>query len=250
MEWSAPVIVLETRPFGEADLLATVFGAEQGIWRGLARGGAGRRGAALWQRGNLLSARWTARLADQLGSLGGEIIHPAAALAMADSFQLAILNAAAAVAEGALPEREPEPAVFAGLLDLITRLPQGAALLPDLVRWEAGLLAALGYGLDLSRCAVRGTAGDLAYVSPRTGRAVSRAAAAPWEHRLLSLPPFLLGESSPDPADWRDGLALTGHFLARAVFGLRHKPLPPARLLLYDRVAAMAADAESQCPIE
>lgn len=247
MEWSAPVIVLETRPFGEGDLLATVFGAEQGVWRGLARGGAGRRGAALWQRGNLLSVRWTARLSDQLGGLSGEMVHPAAALAMQDGFQLAILNAAAAVTEGALPERESAPRAFIGLLDLIGRLPEGASLLADLVRWENGLLAALGYGLDLSRCALRGTAADLAFVSPRSGRAVSRLAAGPWEGRLLPLPAFLLGEAASGPADWRDGLRLTGHFLARAVFGLRHKPLPPARLLLYDRVVAMAAAAESQC---
>jgi DNA repair protein RecO (recombination protein O) len=248
MEWSAPVIVLETRPFGEGDLVASVFGAEQGVWRGLVRGGAGRRGAALWQRGNLLEVRWVARLADQLGMLTGEMVHPAGALAMEDALQLAILNAAAAVAEGALPERGPEPQVFTGLLDLVGRLPEGAAQLAQLVRWENVLLAVLGYGLDLSRCAVNGADEDLAFVSPRSGKAVSRAAAAPWQGRLLPLPGFLLGANASGPADWRDGLALTGHFLARAVFGLRHKPLPRARLLLYDRVAAMAAEAESQCP--
>ena len=253
MEWSAPVIVLQTRPFGEADVVATVFGAEQGVWRGLARGGGGRRGAALWQRGNLLSVRWAARLADQLGGLTGEMIHPAGALAMEDGLQLAILNAATAVAEGALPEREPEPKVFAGLLDLIGHLSEGAAQFAALARWETAVLAALGYGLDLSRCAVSGTGEDLAFVSPRSGKAVSRAASAPWQSRLLPLPAFLLGgaASGPgtsSPAEWRDGLALTGHFLARDVFGTHHKPLPPARLLLYDRVASLAADAESQCP--
>ncbi|HTU56748.1 MAG TPA: DNA repair protein RecO [Acetobacteraceae bacterium] len=248
MEWSAPVIVLQTRPFGEGDVVATVFGAEQGVWRGLARGGNGRRGAALWQRGNLLSVRWVARLADQLGGLTGEMVHPAGALAMEDALQLAILNAAAAVAEGALPEREPEPKVFAGLLDLIGHLSEGAAQLAALARWETIVLAALGYGLDLSRCAVSGTGEDLAFVSPRSGKAVSRAASAPWQGRLLPLPAFLLGPAPSSLAEWRDALALTGHFLARDVFGTRHKPLPPARLLLYDRVAALAADAESQCP--
>lgn len=249
MEWSAPVIVLDTRPFGEADVLAAVFGAEQGLWRGLVRGGGGRRGAGLWQRGNLLSVRWVARLAEQLGSLSGEIVHPAAALAMADGLRLAILNAAASVAEGALPEREPHPAVFAGLLHIVAHLSEGAAMLPELVRWESGLLTALGYGLDLSRCAATGQAEDLAFVSPRSGRAVSRPAAEPWLGRLLPLPSFLAGEATSGPCEWRDGLRLTGHFLARDVFGLRHKPLPQARLLLYDRVAAMAAAAESPCPI-
>ncbi|HUC17667.1 MAG TPA: DNA repair protein RecO [Acetobacteraceae bacterium] len=252
MDWSAPVIVLATRPFGEGDALATVFGAERGVWRGLARGGGGRRGSALWQQGNLLAVRWVARLSEQLGALSGEMVHPAAALAMDDSLALAILNAAAAVAEGALPEREPEPQVFAGLLDLITHLSEGAALLSDLVRWEKALLAAVGYGLDLSRCAVSGSTKDLAFVSPRSGRAVSRAEAAPWQGRLLPLPSFLLGEATAGPEDWRDGLRLTGHFLSHAVFGLHHRPLPQARLLLYDRVAAMAARMESpsSCPTQ
>jgi DNA repair protein RecO (recombination protein O) len=248
MEWSAPAIVLATRPFGEGDVLATVFGAEQGVWRGLARGGGGRRGAALWQRGNLLAVRWIARLPEQLGTLTGEMVHPSAAFAMNDGLALAILNAAAAVAEGALPEREPEPQVFAGLLDLITRLPEGASLLSDFVRWEKALLAAVGYGLDLSRCALCGSEEDLAFVSPRSGRAVSRVAAAPWQGRLLPLPSFLLGAAASGPDEWRDGLRLTGHFLAHAVFGPHHKPLPQARLLLYDRVAAMAASTESPCP--
>lgn len=250
MEWSAPVIVLAVRPFGEGDVLATVFGAEQGLWRGLARGGTGRRGAALWQQGNVLSARWAARLSDQLGGLSGEMLHPAAALAMEDGLRLAILNAATAVAEGALPEREPEMQIFAGLLAVIRRLPEGEGVLGDLVRWESGLLAALGYGLDLSRCAVRGTNADLAFVSPRSGRAVSRVEAAPWRDRLLPLPRFLIEAAASGPAEWRDGLRLTGHFLARSVFALRHKPLPQARLLLYDRVAAMAAEAESRCPTQ
>jgi DNA repair protein RecO (recombination protein O) len=250
MEWSAPVIVLETRPFGEADAVATVFAAEQGACRGLARGGGGRRGAAIWQRGNLLSVRWVARLAEQLGSFSAEMIHPAAALAMADALQLAMLNAALAVADGALPEREPQPAVFAGLLHLIGHLAEGAPLLPELVRWESGLLTALGYGLDLSRCAASGTAEDLAFVSPRTGRAISRTAAEPWQGRLLKLPAFLLGAAGSGPADWRDGLRITGHFLGRDVFGLRHRPLPQARALLYDRVAAMAAATESACPMQ
>ena len=247
MEWSAPVIVLGTRPFGEGDVVATVLGAEQGMCRGLARGGGGRRGAALWQRGNLIAARWIGRLAEQLGTLSAEMIHPTAALAMADGLQLAMLNAALAVVEGALPEHEPHPDVFAGLIDLIRHLAEGPSALGQFVRWEVALLAALGYGLDLSRCAVTGGKEQLLFVSPRTGRAVSAEAAGPWRERLLRLPPFLLGPAPSEAVDWCDGLKLSGHFLARNVFALRHRPLPQARLLLYDRVTAMASETEPAC---
>jgi DNA repair protein RecO (recombination protein O) len=246
MEWDAPAILLDARPYGEGDAVATVMTREHGLHRGLARGGASRGQAAIWQPGNLLQVRWVARLADQLGSFSAELIHPGAAHVLDDALALAMLTAACAVAEGALPEREPHPRVLDGLLHLIPRLPQGRLILTDLVRWELMLLADLGYGLDLSACAVTGESAGLAFVSPRTGRAIIEAVAGDWRPRLLRLPAFLVGEGTADPADWRDGLRLTGHFLARDAFGHQHRPLPPARQMLYDRVAALAAESESQ----
>ena len=243
MEWQAPAVVLDARPLGESGAVVSLLTEAQGRHAGLAKGGASRAQAPVWQKGNLVEARWVARLADQLGSVTGEMVHPAAALAMEDPLALALLSAACAVAEGALPEREPHPRCFHGLVSLIARLPQGAAaLLPDYVRWEAELLAELGYALDLGRCAVTGGTEDLVWVSPRTGRAVSAAAAGPWEARLLPLPGFLLGQAGDtSPAEWLAGLRLTGHFLARDPFGHQQRGLPGARGMLQDRVAALAA---------
>ena len=239
MEWEGPAIVLAARSYGEGDALATVLTAEHGAHRGLARGGASRSKAATWQPGNLLQVRWVARLSDQLGAFTAELVHAGAALAMDDPLALAVLSSACAVAEGALTEREPHPDVFAGLLQVITRLASGPAVLTDLIRWELALLRELGYGLDLGRCVVSGTAEDLAWVSPRTGRAVSDAAAGPWKGRLLPLPAFLLGVPKPTWPAGPAGLALSGHFLARDAFGAQHRPLPPARERLADRVAAL-----------
>jgi DNA repair protein RecO (recombination protein O) len=240
MEWEGPGIVLDARPYGEGDALATVLTEAEGRYRGLAKGGASRSKAATWQAGNLVQARWVARLSDQLGSFTAELVHPAAALAMDDALALAILRAACAVAEGALPEREKHPRVATGLVQIIAHLSESAAVLPDLIRWEAMLLAELGYGLDLTSCAVTGATSGLAYVSPRTGRAVSREAAGQWRDRLLPLPGFLVGANTSDAADWRDGLRLTGHFLARDAFGHHHRPLPAAREALFERIAALA----------
>jgi len=244
MEWDAPAIVLGSRPHGEGDAVATVMTEEHGLHRGLARGGNARGRTAVWQPGNIVQVRWVARLADQLGSFTAELVHPGAALAMDDPLALAMLSAMCAIAEGALPEREPHPRVFEGLLRLIAQLPQGASMLADLVRWEAVLLADLGYGLDLTRCAVTGQTTGLAFVSPKTGRAVTAEAAGVWASRLLRLPSFLAGGNDASPRDWRDGLRLTGHFLARDAFGHHHRPLPAARQMLYDRVAALAAESE------
>ncbi len=246
MEWDAPAIVLDARPYGEGDVIATVMTGEHGAHRGLARGGAARSRTAIWQPGNLVQARWVARLSEQLGSFTAELVHPAAALAMDDALSLAMLSAACAVAEGALPEREPHPRVFEGLLRLIAHLPHGTDMLREMIQWEAVLLADLGYGLDLSACAVTGATAGLAFVSPKTGRAVTAEGAGIWTSRLLPLPSFLVGGNEAGPAEWRDGLRLTGHFLARDAFGHHHRPLPAARQMLYDRVAALAAESEQQ----
>ncbi len=241
MEWDAPAIVLDTRPYGEGDAVVTVITEAQGLYRGLARGGASRTGAAIWQPGNFLLVRWVARLSDQLGSFSGELVHAGAAAVMDDRLALAMLCSVCAVTEGALPEREPYPRIMQGLVQLIPRLPGGREMLADLIRWEASLLADLGYGLDLAACAVTGETAGLAWVSPRSGRAVTDAAAQLWKHRLLKLPGFLTGSELSEPEDWRDGLSLTGHFLQRDAFGNQHRPLPQARQMLYDQVAALAA---------
>jgi len=245
MEWDAPTIVLDARPYGEGDIVATVMTEAHGLHRGLARGGGSRGRAATWQAGNLVQVRWTARLPDQLGSFTGELIHPGAAHVMDNALPLAMLTSICAVAEGALPERQPHPRIFDGLLSLIPHLPLGETQLTEVVRWEMVVLSDLGYGLDLAACTVTGQTEGLEFVSPRTGRAVTRQAAGTWSGRLLPLPGFLVGQMENTMPAWRDGLRLTGHFLARDAFGHQHRPLPRARQMLYDRVAALAAAAET-----
>lgn len=246
MEWEEPGILLEARPYGDADLIVSVFTQAQGLHKGLVRGGGSRRQVALWQSGNLLALRWTGRLAEQLGHMTGESVQAIAPGAMEEALSLALLRAACAVAVGALPEREPHGPSFAALLHLLPRIATHHATPADLVRFELTLLADLGYGLDISACAVTGHTQGLTHVSPRTGRAVSEEAAGDWRDRLLPLPAFLRpGSNDPgrEPADWRDALRLTGHFLERDAFGHHHRPLPEARRHLYQLVETRAASA-------
>ncbi len=238
MEWQEPAIVLDVTSHGEGDAVATVL-TPNGLWRGLAKGGAARGKTAIWQPGNLLSARWVARLSEQLGTLTGELVHPGAALAMQEREPLAVLSAACALAAGALPEREPHPDVFAGFARLLAGIAIPGLALPAFIRWELVLLRELGFGLDFSNAGGRNE--PLVLVSPRTGRAVTLTEAGAWAPRLLPLPAFLLDESEPEPADCVAGLRLTGHFLERDVFGARHLPLPTARMRLYDLVSASGA---------
>jgi DNA repair protein RecO (recombination protein O) len=242
MEWQAPAVVLDVSPHGESGAVVTVLTEAHGRHAGLAKGGASRAQAPVWQAGNLVEVRWVARLADQLGAISGSWCTPPPRSRWRIRWRWRCCAPRPGVAEGALPEREPHPRIFRGLVALVATLARGPEhALPDLVRWEAELLAELGYGLDLARCAVTGSLEDLGFVSPRTGRAVSAAAAGEWRDRLLPLPAFLLGQGPSGPADWLAGLRLTGHFLGRDVFGMQHRPTPAARELLVDRLAALVA---------
>ena len=237
VEWTDNSIVLSARPYGETGLIADLLTREHGRHLGLVRGSKTR---ALLQPGNGLSVTWRARLPEQLGSYAVELARARAGALMESRTCLTGLNAFCAVAGVALPEHQ----VHAGLYDAAEIL-LDAMMMEDFphwgplyVRWEAGLLDALGFGLDLSQCAVTGSVRDLIYVSPRTGRAVSEAAGADYASRLLPLPQFLLGASpAPDLAATRAGLKLTGHFLLERVLAPHGREMPQARLRL-DALAA------------
>jgi DNA repair protein RecO (recombination protein O) len=231
MEWTGQGIVLSARPHGEAAAVAVVFTREHGRWAGLVHGGRSTRLRAALEPGTAVAAAWHGRLADQLGRMTVEAVHAYAAPLLDEPDRLAALTAAVAVAEAALPERAPHPALYDGLLALFGVLASDAWA-EAYVRWELGLLDELGFGLTLDRCAVTGANDYLAYVSPRTGRAVSAAAGEPYRDRLLVLPGFLAGRGGGGETEVGQGLALTAHFLERHVF---HGPLPAARRRLAER---------------
>ena len=229
MEWSDRGIVLSSRPHGETGLVVTLLTREHGRHAGFIAGGISRKSRPTWQPGNVVEVAWRARQQEQLGHYTGELREAHAARVMDDAVELAGLSAACAVIDAALPDREPHAAVFDGFHALLNAI--GHPGWPVIyVRLELGLLQELGFGLDLDKCAVTGATEDLAFVSPKTGRAVSRTAAEPYRDRLIVLPAFLSTGGLPaDEAELRLGLDLTAYFLERHVFWPHNKPLPAAR---------------------
>jgi DNA repair protein RecO (recombination protein O) len=246
MEWSDEGIVLALRPHGETAAILEALTRHHGRHLGLVRGGSSGKGRAQLQPGNRVKLTWRARLAENLGVYVAELSRSRASDMFEDRAALAGLNAFAAVAASVLPEREPHSAAFeAGEALLDAMATHGFEdWAPLFVRWEIGLLDELGFGLDLSRCAATGTADDLIYVSPRTGRAVSRAAGEAYRDRLLALPAFLLGRQAGEASthEARLGLELTAHFLARWVLAPHHKTIPEARHRLTE-LAARATES-------
>ncbi|SIQ03844.1 DNA replication and repair protein RecO [Paracoccus thiocyanatus] len=234
MEWSGEASVMAQHRHGESAVILTVLTREAGLIRGLVPGGASARRAAMLQPGNRISLRWRARLEDQLGTFAAEPARARPGL-LAGADALAGVNAVTALVTFALPERDPHPRLADTTETLLDQMDAGADWAETYLRWEMRLLDELGFGLDLTRCAVTGTRDGLAYVSPRSGRAVSAQAAGDWAPRLLPLPAMLGGRGNGGIGD---ALAVTGHFLnARLAEGHAGKPLPPARARLVARLA-------------
>jgi DNA repair protein RecO (recombination protein O) len=221
MEWTDEGIILAARPHGETGAVATLLTAAHGRHAGLVAGGQGRASRPVLQPGNHVQAKWRGRLEEHLGNYTLDLDGAHAARWLDDPEILAIISSACAVTEASLPERQPMPGVYAGLAALLA-LPDADLFAPAYVQWELGLLHALGYGLDLSQCAGGGAFDDLAYVSPRTGRAVSRQAGSPYHDKLFTLPAFLVGSGGWSRDDIHNGLAITAHFLSRYVFANPH----------------------------
>ncbi len=230
MEWIDEGIVLAVHRHGEASMLVSMLTSHHGRHAGLVRAASRKTGQGLLQVGNRVRARWRARLADNLGTFSCELIQATAFRHMEDMKRLACLVAACAVTETTLPEREPHPRVFDGLSAVLGVLETDGQWGSAYVKWEIGILRELGFGLDLERCAVTGRKDQLFYVSPRTGRAVTDAAAGSYRDRLLRLPPFLLVQGGTgNRQEIIEALDLTGHFLQRHVYGPCNRSLPKAR---------------------
>ena len=230
MDWIDEGIVLSARRHGENALIVSLLTRDHGRHAGLVRGGSGMRARGLYQPGNLLRAHWRARLADHLGNWTCELARAYAADHLQAPLPLLALSAATSLIDTAVPEREPAGHLFGMLEELLGAL--GRPGWPvRYVRWELHLLAEMGFGLDLSQCAATGVREGLAFVSPKTGRAVSEAAAGPWRGQLLPLPGFLHDPHAemPSPDDLADGLAMTGFFLRRHLGGDGAHALPAAR---------------------
>lgn len=245
MEWKDDAIALAARPYGETGIILETLTRHHGRHLGLVHGGASRRLKSSLLGGNTLDVTWRARLSENLGTFSAELRRERAGALLENRETLTGLGAFSEVAHAVIPEREPHETVFEAaeiLLDAMTEtgfLHWGALY----VRWEAGLLDELGFGLDLRSCAATGTTENLRYVSPKSGRAVSAEAGEPYRSRLLLLPAFLRqsADAAPSRDEIWDGLRLTGYFLQERVLAPHHRPMPPGRL----RLDALAAPESS-----
>ena len=237
MEWQDTGAVLNSRRHGETSAILEVFTENHGRHAGVVRGATSRKIAPVLQPGSQVALAWRARLEDHLGSFTVEPIKSRAAAVMGGRQELAGLNAVTALLSFALPEREAHPKLYECTMLLLDMIGETDAWILAYLHWELALLEDLGYGLDLSECAVTHATQGLAYVSPRTGRAVSEAGAGTWKDKLLPLPACLQLAQEAEPSEIAGGLRTTGHFLNTWLApALGDRPLPPARQRFVDMI--------------
>lgn len=243
MQWRDEGLVIGVRGHGETSVILELMTKEHGRHLGLVRGGKGSALRAVLQPGNQVVANWRARLDSQLGAYLVEPLQSRAARLIEHGYALHGVAFLCALLR-LLPERDPHAEIHEMARLIADRLGSRDHAPALLARFEIAMLGALGFGLDLSTCALTGAREDLAYVSPKSGRAVSRDAGEPWRERLLRYPAFLQGgdfAASPDEAELDAAFRLTGHFLNRDVFAPRGAAMPPARGFYLKAVTARAA---------
>ena len=240
MQWTDEGIVLGSKRHGEANAILELMTRAHGRHLGLVRGGASSRLRPVLQPGNRISSTWRARLDEHLGHYAVEGLDARAASFLPVPHALYGMTHLAALCR-LLPERDPHPQIHAALEGVLDALLDPRRAGASVVRFELLLLAELGFGLDLATCAATVAENDLVYVSPKSGRAVSRQAGDPWKDRLLALPAFLREALDPSPQDIADGFALTGFFLARHVLEPRGLGFADARASF---IAALEHDAQ------
>ena len=245
MRFSTPATVVALRPHGEHGAVIRLITPEHGLQATYVRGARGRRLRPILMPGNQVEAVLSARTESQLPQATMELVHSRGPL-MQEPLPAAAIDWTCALTATVLPEGQPYPRLyqaFEGLLGAIEAAPAASGWGAALVRYEILLLAELGFGLDLERCAVSGANDNLIAVSPRSGRAVSAAEAEPYAGKLLKLPAFIVEGGTSTWADIIDGLALSGHFLIRDLITERSEPVAEARNRLVERLRRAAGRA-------
>ena len=241
IEWRDEGVLLAVRKHGEHAVIIDVLTQSHGRHAGVVRGGAGRKQAPVLQPGAQLDLVWKARLEEHLGSFTVEPLRSRAAQVMTDPLALAGLSSTVGLLCFSLPEREIYPKLYTISVNLLDLMCVTDAWPLAYLQWEIQLLEMLGFGLDLSRCAVSGGIDDLTYISPKTGRAVAAHHAGEWKTRLLPLVPCMKGEGNAENNEISEGLRTTGHFLEKWLApSLGDRPLPVARQRLVDRLILSA----------
>lgn len=233
MQWNDQAIILKTSKYSESSGIVSVLTKNHGRFKGLVRSITSPKNRGTYQSGNLVQTSWRARISEQLGNFTSELTTPFASYCMDDALAITAISSLCTLLDTTLPERDPHPELFDATYELLCQILQDERWIVDYIYFELFLLQALGFSLELHHCAVTNQTDHLIYVSPKSGKAVSRNAGLPYHHKLLPLPGFLIDRSKPITIlDLNHALQLSAYFLNKYVFQPHGLLLPAARAQL------------------
>lgn len=237
MEWQENGYVISTKKYGESAVILDAFTRERGRFSGLVRGGTGRNKRSILQVGNFLKLNWRARIEDQLGQYQVEAINLNTGYILSSKLAPLGLSVICELIRK-LPDRQAYGQLYDGFETVLKYLIEDDNWLPLLIKWQIGFLQQMGYGLDLSKCAVTGTTDNLYYISPKTGRAVCEDVGLPYKGKLFIIPPFIRGDLDQEVTveNLLEGLRITEYFLKKHIYNVQNIPFPEAQKLLFDLV--------------
>lgn len=237
MQWTDQAIVLSTRKFSEHSGIVSTFTLDHGRAKGLVRQVSSRTNRGIYQISNKITATWQARLPEQLGFFKAELIQPVAAICLSEPLKLLGLASTCALLDSTLAEHEAHPHLYHAIIELFNHMLSSQEWLSSYIKFEILLLEELGFQLELEQCGATGQLDELIYVSPKTGRAISQSAGAPYKDKLLHLPAFLTSNGQNQPIkslDIKNGLELGAYFLNKYVLAPHAMSMPSARTRLYE----------------
>ena len=240
MEWQDNGYVISTKKFGESSVILDAFTRERGRFQGMVKGGMGRSKRSVLQAGNYVKLTWRARLEDQLGQYQVEAIKLNTGYILSSKLAPLGLSSLCELLKK-LPDRQAYTQLYDGFETVLEHLIEDENWLPLLIKWQVGFLQQMGYGLDLTQCAVTGTTENLTYISPKTGRAVCEDVGLPYKGKLFTIPPFIIGDFEQEitPDHLFEGMKITEYFIKKHVYDVQNLPFPEAQKLLIDRVFKM-----------
>ncbi len=244
MQWADDGIIIGVRKFSERDALVSLFTRQHGCYRAIAKHALTSKQRGTFEPGNHVHARWNARLAEHMGTLACELLHPVAAVVMQDRMALTALLSCCSLLDTALHERDPHPMLYDRFAQVLEAMLHREDWQKHYLLFERDLLQELGFGLDLSECAATGSTESLIYISPKSGRAVSAEAGQAYHDRMLPLPHVFKDETiTPKPAEILDAMRVCGYFLGVWLFEPRGQSMPDARRRLGELIASEMAPA-------
>lgn len=220
MKWQDTGIVVSTKKYGESSLILNLFTENHGLHSGLIKFSNSKKTRNMFQVGNICAVEWTGRLEDQLGYYKSEIEKSVSHNIINNSLKIDVLISLSSLLNKLLADRQVHSSLFLNTINFIHYLNKNEKYwILKYIRWELKFLSELGFGLDLSKCAVTGSKNDLQFISPKSGRAVSAEGAGEWRNKLFVLPKFFLldNEYTDDKSELLKGFKITTFFLNRYV---------------------------------